>query len=55
MDFGNYALRKTSLDIGLKCHVSEDPSSVNKVNAPKHCCNVNDSNVTIFSGHFEGN
>ena len=27
----------------------------NMVNGFKHCCDVNDSTVTIFSDHFEGN
>ena len=55
MYFGNYGLRKTWLDICLKSPVSKDPLKGNMVNEPKHCCDLNDSTVTIFSEPFEGN
>ena len=55
MYFRNYALRKTWLDVGLKSPVSLDPLTGNMVNGPINCCNLNNSNVTIFSVHFEGN
>ena len=51
----NYRLRKTWLDICLKSAVSEDPFIGNMVNGPKHSCNLNDTTVTIFIDHFEGN
>ena len=37
-----------------KSPVSKDPLTGNMVNGLKHCCDLNDSNVTIFSDHFEG-
>ena len=37
MYFLIYALRKTWLDKRLKSAVSEDPSTSNTVNGPKHC------------------
>ena len=55
MYFGNYGLRKTCLDICLRNPVSKDRLTGNMVNEPKNCCHVNDSTVTIFSDHFEGN
>ena len=55
MYFRNYTLRKKWLDICLNSPVSEDPLKGNMVNGPKHCCNLNDSTLTIFSDHFEGN
>ena len=55
MCFGHYGLRKTWLDIWLKSPVSEDSLTGNMVNGTKHCCNLNDSTVTLFSDHFEGN
>ena len=54
MHVRNYKLRKTWLGICLKSPVSEDPLTGNMVNGPKHCSNLNDSTVTIFSDHFEG-
>ena len=42
------------LDICLKSPFSEDPLTANMVNGPKHCCNLNDSPITIFSDHFGG-
>ena len=55
MYFRNYGLRKTWLDICLKSPVSEDPLTGNMLNRPKHCCNLNDGTIIIFSDHFEGN
>ena len=55
MYFRNYRLRKTWLDTCLKSPVSEDLLKGNMVNGPKHCCNLNDSVVTIFSDHFKCN
>ena len=39
----------------LKSPVSDDPSTSNRVNEPKHCCILDDINFTIFIDHFEGN
>ena len=55
MYFGNYGLRERWLDTCLKSPVSKDPLAGNMVNETKHCCDLNDSTVTIFSYHFEGN
>ena len=43
-----YGLHKTWLDKCLKSPVSEDPSTSNMVNGPKHCWNLNDTTITIF-------
>ena len=43
-----YGLHKTWLDNCLKSPVSEDPSTSNMVNGPKHCWNLNDTTITIF-------
>ena len=37
-----------------KKSLSKDPLTRNMVNGFKHCCNLSDSTVTIFSDHFEG-
>ena len=55
MYFRNYRLRKRWLDIWLKSPVSEDPLTGKTLNGPKNRYNLNDSTVTIFSDHFEGN
>ena len=55
MHFGYYGLPKTWLDQFLKSPVSENPSKSNKVNAPKHCSNMNDSPFTIFIDHWSVN
>ena len=47
-------LQKSWLDIRLKSLFVEDRLKGNVVNRPNHCCNMNDSTVTIFSNHFEG-
>ena len=41
MFFRNYGLRDTWLDNCLERPVSEDLSARNKLNGPKHCCNLN--------------
>ena len=46
--FWTYGLRKTWLDKCLKNFVSEDHSTCNMVNGPKHCWNLNHSTFTIF-------
>ena len=38
-----------------KSPVSKDPLTGNMVSGSKHCCNVDNSTVTIFTDHFEGN
>ena len=43
------------IDKCLKSHVSDNPSTDNKANGSKHCCNRNDSAFTIFINHCEGN
>ena len=48
MYFWSYGLRKVWLDKYLKSPISEDPSTNNKVNGPKHCSKMNDSTITIF-------
>ena len=55
MYFSTEGLRKTWLDKCLKSPVSEDHSTSNMVNAPKHCRNLNDSTFTIFIRQCEGN
>ena len=55
IDFRNYALRKTWLDICPKSPVLKYPLTGNMVNGFKHCSHLNHSTVTIFSDHFEGN
>ena len=54
MYFQTYGLRKTRLDKCLKSPVSEDPSTSNMVNGPKHCWNPYGTTFTIFIEHFEG-
>ena len=55
MYFRNYGLQKRWLDEGLKNPVSDDPSTSNMINGPKHCCNLEDDTFTIFIDHFEIN
>ena len=45
MYFRNYGLSKTWLDQRLKSTVSEDPTKINMVNAPKHCSNLKDTSL----------
>ena len=35
--------------------VSKDPLTGNMVNGFKHCCDLDNSTVTIFTDHLEGN
>ena len=53
--FWIYGLRKTWLDKCLKSPVSEDASTSNMVNGPKHCSKLADSTFTIFINPCEGN
>ena len=46
---------KMWLDKSLKSPVSDERSTSNMVNVPKHCRNLHHSNFTIFIGHWEGN
>ena len=55
MYFWTYVLPKTWLDNCLKSPVSEDPSTSDMVNGPKHCWNLNDSTFTILIDPCEGN
>ena len=55
MYFRNYGPRKPWLDKCLKSPVSEGPSKSNMLNQPKHCFNLNHSNLTIFIDQWEGN
>ena len=55
MYFRNLGLRKMSIDKCLKSCFSEDPSTDNITNGLKHCSNLNDSILTIFINHCEGN
>ena len=51
----NFGLRKKGLDKYLKSSVSEDPSTSNMVNEPKHICNLDGNIFTIFIDHGERN
>ena len=55
MYFLNSELRKLGLDKCLKNSLSEDPCNRNMVNGPKHCCNMDNGNFTIFADHCEHN
>ena len=55
MYFRNYRQRKTRLDKCLKTPVSEDVSTGDMVNSPKHSFNLNESVLIILSDHCEGN
>ena len=55
MYFRNYGLRRTWLDICVKSTVLEEPFTGNMVNGIKHCCNLNDRTIAIFSDDFEDN
>ena len=46
---------KTWLEKCLIGPISEDPSTNNMVNRPKHCWNLNDSTLTIFIDPCESN
>ena len=55
MAFQNFGLSRAWLDNCLKSPASEDPSTSNMVNEPKHCWNLNDSTFIIFIDKCEGN
>ena len=55
MYFWIYGHRKTLLDKRLKRPVSENPSTSNMVNGPKHGWNLTDSIFTIFIDPSEDN
>ena len=55
MFFRHYGLPKTWLDNCLERPISENLSTDNMVNWPKHCCNLKGSSFTIFIGNCEGN
>ena len=48
MYFEKYGLRKRWLDECLKNRVSEDISTSNIVNGPKHCCILDDGTFTYL-------
>ena len=49
----NYGLWKTLLDICVKSSFLEDRLTGDMLNRHKHCCNLKDSTVAIFSDYFE--
>ena len=51
----NYGLSKTGLDKYHKSIASEYPWTINMVNRPKHCCNLNGVTFIIFIDHCESN
>ena len=51
----NFGLRKTWSDKCQKSRISEDLSTVNMVNGPKHWFKINDSTFTIFIDDLESN
>ena len=53
MYFQNYGLPKRWFDKCLKNPVSEDPSTSNMVNGPKHCRHLDDGTFTKFINHYE--
>ena len=55
MYFWSNGLWKTWLDKCVKCRVSEDPSTSNMGNGPKHCQKLKDSTFTIFIDPCERN
>ena len=55
MYFWTYGVRKTRLDKCLKSPASEDPSTSNMVNGPKHCSKLNEITFTIFIDPYEDN
>ena len=55
MYFWTYGLQKTWLDKCLKSPLSDDASTSNMVNGPKHCLKLNDSALIIFFDPSEGN
>ena len=55
MYFCTYGVRTTWLNKCLKRYVSEDPSTSNMVNGPKHCSKLSDRTFTIFIDPCVGN
>ena len=57
IDLGSSKLRPpiTWSDKSLKSIVSEDPSTSNMVNVPKHRRNLNHSTFIIFIDHYQVN
>ena len=55
MYFRIYGPQNTWLINFLQCPISEHRSTGNMVNEPKHCCNLNDSNLIIIIDHCEDN
>ena len=55
MYFRNYRLRNRWLDKFLKSPIRKNNLTGNLVNGPKHSFDLNDSTITIFSDHSEGN
>ena len=55
MYFANDKFRRTWLDKCLNSPVSENPSTSDMVNRPKHCYNLKTSPFTIFLDHCEHN
>ena len=53
--FSKLRTLKTWLDKCLKSPVSEDPSTSNMVNVPKHYWNLHHSTFIIFLRHWPGN
>ena len=53
MCFRTYGLGKTWFDKCLKTPVSDNPSTSNMVNGPKHWSNLNAGKFAIFIGHCE--
>ena len=51
----NKQLRKKWLDQCLKSCVSEETLTDNVGNGSKHCCNLNDSSLTLLLHQCEGN
>ena len=54
MYFWTYRLRHAWLDKCLKSHLSEDPSTSEMTNGPKHCSRLDGSTFTIITGFCGG-
>ena len=55
MSFCIYRIGKTWLDKCLKSQVSDDPSTSDMVNRPKHCLYLNESSFTTYIDPCERN
>ena len=53
MHFWSYGLRKTLFVKCLKSHVSEDTSTSNRVNWPKHFSKLNDNTSSIIIDPYD--